>query len=102
MQLLVYALIAHALGDVDHASVKWMSALWMLAFAMLGVIALSRTTAVSYSGNRFAVLYDQRYFRDTYLAAASRSDAGIDRSKVDPELLAMLRRFGRRDFGPRP
>jgi hypothetical protein len=101
VQLPVYALIAHALVNVNHASVRWISALWMLAFATLGTIALARTTAVSYSGDRFDALYDQRYFRDTYRAAASRSDTAFDRSKVDPELLAMLRRFDRSDFGAR-
>ena len=102
VQLFVYAMFARELLSAAGRGAGWarpVAVAWAGLFVVTGVIVLAWSTRLTYAGDRFADRYDLEFMRDAY-RAASPAGRPIDPAGVNPDLLAMIRRYGRPQFGP--
>ena len=65
---------------------------YVVLFAIMGLVVLAGTTALSFSGPGFPDAYAYKEFRPTY-CAAWHCQGGFDATKVDQDGLYLLRRY---------
>jgi hypothetical protein len=103
IQLFVYALFARELLTAANRGRAWarpIAIAWAGLFVITGIIALTWSTRLTYAGDRFSDRFDLEFMRDAY-RAASRNGPPNRPTPVDPDLLAMIRRYGGPQFGIR-
>jgi len=77
---------------------------WAGLLVVMGIVVLTWTTRLTYSGDRFIDRYDMEWARDAYRVASHEKfpvrELQTQSTQINPNLLAMIRRYGRPQFGP--
>ena len=68
-------------------------AIYCIAFATLGLIAIAYTTRISFAGPTFPDKYGDGQLRSTYCAAFQSCERKWDAGKVDNRVLRLLRDY---------
>jgi hypothetical protein len=65
---------------------------YVIAFAVMGLVALAATTSLTFSGDKFPEAYGYREFHSTYCVAWHRQ-GNFDPKEVDQDGLYLLRKY---------
>jgi hypothetical protein len=72
---------------------------YVAAFSLMGCIALFYSSRISLAGERFADLYGDGIYRDSYNALSSKRAPGSPKNeRGDPKLVRLIERFGSRGY----
>ena len=79
--------------------VRRIAVAYVAAFSLMGCIALFYSSRISLAGERFADLYGDGIYRDSYRAfTGNRAQNRSDTERGDPKLVRLIERFGSRGY----